>query len=58
MVWVKVKDTPYGKKVFEPRTVFTGIRSENSTQIVKGLEKNEVIAKQAGYLIDSESIID
>jgi Cu(I)/Ag(I) efflux system membrane fusion protein len=58
IVWVKTKDTPSGKKVFEPRTVVTGIRSGDFTQITMGLEKNEFIATQAGFLLDSESMIE
>ncbi|MDO1449230.1 efflux RND transporter periplasmic adaptor subunit [Rhodocytophaga aerolata] len=58
IVWVKTKDTPSGKKVFVPRTVLTGIRSDDFTQITEGLNKDEVIAKYAGYLLDSESIVE
>lgn len=58
IVWVKVKDTPSGKKVFEPRTVLTGIRTGGYTQILEGLKADELIAKQAGFLLDSESMIE
>jgi multidrug efflux pump subunit AcrA (membrane-fusion protein) len=58
IVWVKIRETASGKKVFEPRTVLTGIRSDDFTQIIRGLEKDEQIARHAGYLLDSESIIE
>lgn len=58
IVWVKMKETSSGKKVFGPRTVLTGISTDDFTQIISGLEKYEIIAKHAGYLLDSESIIN
>jgi membrane fusion protein, copper/silver efflux system len=58
IVWVKIKDTPSGKKIYEPRTVLTGIKTGDYTQIIQGLKADELIARQAGFLLDSESIVE
>ncbi len=42
---------------FETRKVVTGINSANLVQILSGLNKNDEIAANAQYMVDSESFI-
>lgn len=51
IVFVKV---PEG---FKPKKVITGVTNENSIQILSGLSAKDSVAKQAQYLMDSESFI-
>jgi len=50
LVWVQIKPG-----VFVPRDVRTGVRYRNDVQILEGLRKNEVVAANGAYLVDSES---
>jgi Cu(I)/Ag(I) efflux system membrane fusion protein len=50
LVWVQTKPG-----VFIPREVITGARYRNDIQILEGLKKDEVIAANGAYLIDSEA---
>jgi Cu(I)/Ag(I) efflux system membrane fusion protein len=50
LVWVQAKPG-----VFVPREVITGVRYRNDIQILQGLKKDEVIAANGAYLIDSEA---
>ncbi len=52
IVWVKT-----GKKQFEARNVITGGETKGLTEIISGITGKDEIAKDAGYLIDSESLI-
>lgn len=45
------------KKVFKPKKVITGVRTENSIEIKQGLSSSDEIAANAQYLVDSESFI-
>ncbi|MEJ8804085.1 efflux RND transporter periplasmic adaptor subunit [Pontibacter sp. H249] len=43
--------------VFEPVPVTAGITEGNQTQVVEGLQQNDVVAANAQFLVDSESFI-
>ncbi|WP_158638422.1 efflux RND transporter periplasmic adaptor subunit [Panacibacter ginsenosidivorans] len=57
IVWVRTGVTKEGSNVFQSRVVRIGHRDSNMVEILEGLNANEAIAKDAGYLADSESII-
>jgi len=58
IVWVKVGTTKEGNNIFQSRVVKTGRRNEDEVEILAGLNETEWIAKDAGYLTDSESFIN
>lgn len=57
IVWVKVGVTKEGSNIFQSRVVRVGHKSRDKVEIVDGLKQTEWIAKDAGYLADSETII-
>ncbi len=57
IVWVKTDTTSTGIGLFEPRAVMTGMSSNNLVEIINGLQGDEEIALDAGYMMDSESIL-
>lgn len=57
IVWIKKGTTSDGVGMFEPREVLIGSTSDNRVEIVSGLKGIEEIALDAGYMIDSESIL-
>jgi Cu(I)/Ag(I) efflux system membrane fusion protein len=57
IVWVQVGVTKEGSNIFQSRVVRIGHRSVDKVEILEGLKQNEVVAKDAGYLADSETII-
>lgn len=58
IVWVKTGMTSDGIGLFEARVVFTGMTSDKMIEIVNGLKGDEEIALDAGYMLDSESILN
>ncbi len=58
IVWVKTDTTSNGTGLFEPRVVMTGMSYNNFIQIISGLQGDEEIALNAGYMLDSESILN
>ncbi len=58
MVWVKTGTTSGGIGLFEPRVVITGMTSNNLIEIINGLQGDEEIVLDAGYMLDSESILN
>ena len=58
MVWVKTGMTSNGIGLFEARVVITGLTSNNLIEIINGLQGDEEIALDAGYMLDSESILN
>ena len=58
IVWVKTGRTADGIGLFEARIVFTGMTSDKMIEIVNGLKGDEEIALDAGYMLDSESILN
>lgn len=57
IVWVKTDTTATGIGLFEARTVMIGMTSYNLIEIINGLQGDEEIALNAGYMLDSESIL-
>lgn len=57
MVWIKSGETKGGSKLFKPRKVIVGNDRNGFTEIISGITEKDEIAKGAGYLIDSESLI-
>ena len=57
IVWVKTGMTSNGIGLFEPHVVMTGMTSNNLIEIISGLQGDEEIALDAGYMLDSESIL-
>ena len=57
IVWVRTGVTKEGSNIFQSRVVRIGHRDGNKVEILEGLNTNEVIAKDAGYMADSETII-
>lgn len=58
IVWVKTGKTSNGIGLFEPYVVTTGMTSNNAIEIIGGLEGDEEIALDAGFMVDSESILN
>ena len=57
IVWVRTGITKEGNGIFQSRVVRIGHRDGNKVEILEGLNANELIAKDAGYMADSETII-
>ena len=57
IVWVYQGRTPQGHKRFEAREVLAGASYGDSIGVIRGLAPHEQIAREAGYLVDSESFI-
>jgi len=57
IVWVYTGKKDGTHKVFEAKEVTTGITSNGFTEIISGLPASAEIAKDAGYLMDSESLL-
>lgn len=53
IVWVKT-----GKNRFEARRVFIGQETDDFTEILSGVTEKDEIAKDAGYMVDSESLVN
>ena len=56
-VWVKKAIAKNGNKILEATEIIAGKEFENMTQIVSGITEQDEIANDAGYLLDSESLI-
>lgn len=57
IVWVQKAVTKQGSIIFKARNVKIGNRNNRNVEVLKGLKRGEFIAKDAGYLADSETII-
>ena len=57
IVWVRKGVTKEGSNIFQARAVRTGHRTNDEVEIKGGLLKEEMIAKDAAYLADRESLI-
>lgn len=57
IVWVRTGVTKEGSNIFQSRAVRIGHRDGNKVEILEGLSAGEQVAKDAGYLADSETII-
>ena len=58
IVWIKTDTTATGIGLFEAHAVMTGMTSNNLIEIISGLNGDEEIALDAGYMLDSESILN
>lgn len=58
VVWVKKGVTEEGTGIFELRKVTIGSTINGMTTIIHGLSSDEEVAKQAGYLSDSETFLN
>ena len=58
IVWVKTGMTSGGIGLFEPHEVTIGMTIVNLIEIINGLQGDEEIALDAGYMLDSESILN
>lgn len=58
VVWVKTGTTPSGKNVFTARDIKVSPIDKNSVVILSGLSAGEQVAADAGYLLDSQSLIE
>ena len=58
LVWVHRGTTAAGRRLFEARTVTTGPLGGPMVAILAGLGPKEKVAREAGYLVDSESFLD
>jgi membrane fusion protein, copper/silver efflux system len=56
-VWKKVGETQQGSHIFEIQYVRLGPVSEGQVSILAGLSGNDEVARDAGYMIDRESLI-
>ena len=58
IVWVKREISSSGIGLFEPQVVTIGMTLDNWIEIITGLKGDEEIALDAGYMLDSESILN
>lgn len=57
IVWVQKAVTRDGSNIFQARAIKIGNRNKHNVEVLKGLNRGEFIAKDAAYLVDSETII-
>lgn len=57
-VWVKTGETPNGTGIFRLRKVATGPANNGMVTVIKGLTSYDEVAKHAGYLTDSETLLN
>lgn len=57
IVWIKTGNTKEGAELFRARKVVTGNDINSFTEIISGITEKDEIAKDAGFMIDSESLI-
>lgn len=58
IVWVKTGTTSSGKNIFKARDVQVSLMDKNIAVITMGLTSAEEVAADAGYLLDSQSLIE
>lgn len=58
IVWVKTGTTPNRKNIFTARDVKITLVNKNVTVVIAGLKEGEQLAADAGYLLDSQSLIE
>lgn len=58
IAWVKTGTTPSGKAVFTARDVKVSLVDKNVAVVTSGLADGEQVAGNAGYLLDSQSLIE
>jgi Cu(I)/Ag(I) efflux system membrane fusion protein len=58
IVWLKTGTTQNKKNIYKVRIVETGTASKDFTEIKSGLSANDEVASNAGYLLDSEGLVN
>ena len=58
VVWLKTGTIQNGKNIYKVRIVETGSASKDFTEIKSGLSANDEVATNAGYLLDSEGLVN
>ena len=58
VVWIKTGTTQNGKNIYKTRIIETGASSKDFTEIKSGLSSNDEVASDAGYLLDSEGLVN
>ena len=56
-VWLKIRRDAKGNIVLRAKEIATGKTAGEMIEVVHGISTNDEIAKEAGYLLDSESLI-
>ena len=56
-VWLKIENAQKENKMLQATEVTVGNETDGYTQIISGITEQDEIAKDAGYLLDSESLI-
>ena len=56
-VWLKIENAQKENKMLKATEVIVGKETDGFTQIISGITDQDEIAKDAGYLLDSESLI-
>ena len=56
-VWLKIENAQKENKMLQATEVIVGKETGGFTQIISGITDQDEIAKDAGYLLDSESLI-
>ncbi len=57
VVWVKNKMTKGQSALFEARVISKGAEQDGFVEIISGIDDNDEVALDAGYLMDSQSIV-
>ena len=58
IVWVKTGMTPSGKNIFKARDIQISLIDKHIAVVTAGLSASEEVASNAGYLLDSQSLIE
>ncbi len=58
VVWLKTGATQNKKNIYKVRIVETGTTLKDFTEIKSGLSANDEVASNAGYLLDSEGLVN
>ena len=58
IVWVKTGSTPSGKNIFKARDIRVSLMDKAIAVVASGLSSTEEVAADAGYLLDSQSLIE
>ena len=56
-VWIKLRNDEKGNLVLRAKEIFIGKAVDKMVEVIEGVTTQDEIAKDAGYLLDSESLI-
>lgn len=57
VAWVKTGQTAQGNSIFEARLVSLGVELNGFVEITSGIDTKDEVARDAGYLMDSQSLV-